>query len=209
MGVDTGKKLHVVIARRRPGDRKRQIIYLGVHESFAELDDLMSRFKVSRCVIDAQPETHITREFAKRHRGRVSMCYFVASQKEEARWDKDKLTVQKNRTDALDASRLAIRRGEVVLPRRSKIVEEFAAHMANDVKRLEENEETGAQEYRYIKTGPNHFSLAFTYECIAAEKHSVPCGVSFPEYSAVRNRISFGTGLGRISVAINNRRPKR
>jgi hypothetical protein len=197
MGVDTGKKLHVVIARRRPGDRRRQIIYLGVHESFAELDDLMRRFKVSRCVIDAQPETHITREFAQRHRGRVFMDYFNASQKGATRWDKENLTVHENRTDALDASRLAIRRREVILPRQSKIVEEFAAHMANDVKRLVENDETGAQEFRYIRTGANHFSMAFTYECIAAERHGVIAATHVPGYSAGRNRISIATGLSR------------
>ena len=38
---------------------------------------------------------------------------------------------------------------------------------AADAKRLEENEETGALTYKYIKTGTNHFSLAFTYDCIA------------------------------------------
>jgi hypothetical protein len=197
MGVDTGKVLHVVIGRRRPGDGKRQIIYLGVHEEFAELDDLMRRFKVGRCVIDGQPETHITREFAKRHRGRVFMCYFNARQKEEAKWDKEKLTVQTNRTDVLDASRLAVRRGEVILPRQSQIVREFATHIANDVKRLVENEETGAQEFRYIRTGVDHFSLAFTYENIAAERHGVIAATYFPGYSAGRKRISVATGLPR------------
>jgi hypothetical protein len=39
--------------------------------------------------------------------------------------------------------------------------------MAADAKRLEENEETGALASRYIKTGTDHFSLAFAYACIA------------------------------------------
>lgn len=209
MGVDTGKKLHVVIARRLPGNGKRQIIYLGVHESFAELDDLMSRFKVNRCVIDALPETHVTREFARRHRGRVFMNYFSASQKGAPRWDKENLTVYENRTDALDASRLAIRRGDVVLPRRSRIVEEFAAHMANDVKKLVENEETGAQEFKYLRTGVDHFSMAFTYEVVASERLSVACGVSYPGYAAGRDRVSIATGLGRLSVAMHYKRDRR
>jgi hypothetical protein len=42
--------------------------------------------------------------------------------------------------------------------------------MAADAKRLEEDEDTGAQSYRYIRTGPDHFSLAFTYDCIAAQR---------------------------------------
>ncbi len=32
--------------------------------------------------------------------------------------------------------------------------------MTCDAKKIEEDEETGAQKYRYIKTGENHFSFA-------------------------------------------------
>jgi hypothetical protein len=74
-----------------------------------------------------------------------------------------------NRTEALDSSRAAIRNKKVVLPRQIPIVEEFARHMASDAKVLEEDEETGAKKYRYIKTGTDHFSLAFTYAWMAAE----------------------------------------
>lgn len=79
------------------------------------------------------------------------------------------------RTEALDLSRSAIRENRRILPRRAPILEEFAAHMASDAKRLEEDPDTGAQSYRYIKTGTNHFSLAFTYDCIAALRDYGPC----------------------------------
>ena len=39
--------------------------------------------------------------------------------------------------------------------------------MAADVKQLVEEEDTGAKSFRYVKTGTNHYSLAFTYDCIA------------------------------------------
>ena len=29
------------------------------------------------------------------------------------------------------------------------------------------DQETGAQSYRYVRTGTDHYSLAFTYDCIA------------------------------------------
>ena len=45
------------------------MIYLGIHHDFAELDALMKRFSIRRCVIDAMPELHATRAFAKRHSG--------------------------------------------------------------------------------------------------------------------------------------------
>lgn len=35
---------------------------------------------------------------------------------------------------------------------------------------LVEDEETGAKKYRYIRTGPDHFSLAFTYAWMAVSQ---------------------------------------
>jgi len=40
-------------------------------------------------------------------------------------------------------------------------VEPFAKQMTADAKKLEEDEETSAQKYRYIKTGENHCGYAF------------------------------------------------
>ena len=70
--------------------------------------------------------------------------------------------------ERLDASRAAIREKRVTLPCRVPLVETFARHMAADAKKLEEDEETGAQQYRYIKTGENHLSFAFTYAWMGA-----------------------------------------
>ncbi|MFQ5915811.1 MAG: phage terminase large subunit family protein [Nitrospinota bacterium] len=173
MGVDTGRQLHVVISRRVSWDdskKPRHVVYLGVHRAFSELDDLMERFYVEGCVIDGLPETHATRAFASRHPGRVYLNFFNEHQRGSTKWDRDKGIAQENRTEALDASRAAIRDRKVVLPRRCPLVEEFATHMANDAKQLREDPETGAQAYRYVRTGPDHFSLAFTYNCVAWEK---------------------------------------
>ena len=46
----------------------------------------------------------------------------------------------------------------------------IARHVANNAKRLEEDEETGEQRYKYIRTGTDHFSLALTYDCLAATR---------------------------------------
>ena len=62
-----------------------------------------------------------------------------------------------------------IREKRVVLPRQDRLVRMFAEHMCNDAKQLVEDPETGQQRYRYVRTGTNHFSMAFTYNCIAAD----------------------------------------
>jgi hypothetical protein len=165
MGVDTGRQLHVVVSRW-DGERRR-VIYLGVQKEFSELDGLMERFQVSRCVIDALPETHATRAFAGRFPGRVWLNYFNDHQRGAYRWDEKEHVVSENRTETLDASRKVIRDGAVVLPRRSPVLDEFASHLTANAKRLEEDPETGSQVYRYIRTRADHFSLAFTYDCVA------------------------------------------
>jgi hypothetical protein len=33
---------------------------------------------------------------------------------------------------------------------------------------LDEDEETGAKKYRYVRTGEDHYSMAFTYALMAA-----------------------------------------
>ena len=35
------------------------------------------------------------------------------------------------------------------------------------MKQLVEDEQTGAKTFRYVRTGTNHYSFAFTYDCIA------------------------------------------
>jgi len=169
MGVDTGKNLHVVILwGDDDGDSKKEhLIFLATCRDFSELDILMEQFHIRLCVIDGLPETHATRDFARRHPRRVFLCFFNESQRGRPKWDSGSLTVHVNRTEALDASRAAVREKTLVLPRRQPIVEEFAQHMASDAKILDENEETGEQRYRYIRTAADHFSLALTYAWLA------------------------------------------
>jgi len=63
------RELSVVITLRIGDTRQRRIICLVVHRDFSEVDDLMKRFEVAVCVIDALPETHASRVFPQRHRG--------------------------------------------------------------------------------------------------------------------------------------------
>jgi hypothetical protein len=48
-------------------------------------------------------------------------------------------------------------------------VKEFAEHLHNAAKKLEEDEETGSKRYVYVKLGPDHFRHAFNYEAMARQ----------------------------------------
>ena len=79
MGVDVGKKLHVVI--RQPLDEERKTtraVFVGEVDEFEELTDLIERFSVGAAVIDAQPEQRKALEFARvRGECRIALAYYV------------------------------------------------------------------------------------------------------------------------------------
>ncbi len=100
------------------------------------------------------------------------MNFFNEHQRGAAAWNQQAQTVQVNRTEAIDASRAAVREKKLTLPRQDGLIDLFAQHMAADAKVLDEDEETGAKKYRYIRTGEDHLSLAFTYAWMATTRNA-------------------------------------
>lgn len=177
MGVDQGSNLHVVIGRHHK-TRGGEIIYVGVlkgnneedkHDDsgWRELDALMNRYKVMRCVVDAMPNTKHARNFSERFHGRVFLCYYNEHQKGSYRWNEKDMIVQANRTESLDSSHREITTHNIILPRASDIMRDFAEQMHNVAKRLEVDDETGSQKYIYHRLGKDHFRHAFNYEAMA------------------------------------------
>lgn len=183
MGVDQGSDLHVVIGKKHSSCAGK-IVHLGVYKEWEELDGLMENFKVQRCVVDAQPETRNARAFAKRFnkdgRMRVYLNWYNVHQKGSYRWNEKDMTVQENRTEALDASHRELKDKEIVLPKHCDITEVFAEHCHNIAKKLEEDEDTGSKIYNYVKLGPDHFRHAFNYETIA--RQNMP-DLLFPQFA--------------------------
>lgn len=166
MGIDVGRELYVVISRWDDG--KDRIIYISVLKSWEELDFLMENFHVSRCVIDALPETRPARSFAERHKGRVFLAYYSIHQRGDFRWNEDENTVLINRTEALDLSHSVIINGRIILPRQSEMVLLFANHCCAQAKRLIEDEQTGSKFYEYCRLqGDDHFRHALSYLLVA------------------------------------------
>jgi hypothetical protein len=168
MGVDQGKDLHVVIGKKDP-QKGGRIVHLGVYKDWEELGRLMKVFNVSRCVVDALPETRNARAFALNHPGKIYLCYYSEHQRGSYAWNERETIVSCNRTESLDASHREILDGKIVLPRECGIAREFAEHLHNVAKKLEEDEETGSKRYVYVKLGPDHFRHAFNYEAMARQ----------------------------------------
>lgn len=177
MGVDQGDKLHVEVSIPGEGaEEERKIILLSVLNDFGQLGDLMDRYDVRRCVIDAMPDLHSARNFKKAYPGRVFLCFYDDNAK-EPRWDEDEGSVHVNRTESLDASHDLIEKQLVSLPaEKYDEVHEFAKHAYNLVKKQEMKEETGEIRWTYVRVGEDHFRHALNYDSIAwgAERSSAP-----------------------------------
>jgi hypothetical protein len=147
-------------------------VHLGYYRDWAALDPLMRDYHVSTCVVDGMPDTKAARAFAGRFPGRVYLNWYSETQKGCYSWNDETRVVTSNRTESLDTSGSAITAGEIILPRESAVVREFAQHCHATAKRLIEDVETGSQAYKYFKLGADHYRHAFNYRQIAQSRMS-------------------------------------
>jgi len=171
LGADVGKYIHCVIGKKYP-DKAAQIVYIGSFPEWEYLGTLMKRFNVSRAVIDGLPETRLARSFAEAHKGKVFLCFYNEHQKGGYAWHDEKLTVQANRTESLDASHAELAGGKVMLPRECSTLQEFARQCTNVARVLQRDPDTGSSKYVYLQTGDDHYRHAFNYEAMARQHGS-------------------------------------
>ena len=162
MGIDVGSLLHVVIAKPH-WNKAGQVIYIGAVRGFNDLQDLMKRFNVGRAVIDALPETRLSKSFAKKHKGKAFCCFYNDNMKGSYAWNERDLVVSANRTESLDASQNELANGNVILPAESETIHGFALQCSNVARVLQTDPETGSSRYLYIKTGDDHYRHAWNY----------------------------------------------
>lgn len=170
MGVDVGGKLHVRIDAVGPNSKSRAA-YIGTVPAFEDLDPLMRRYDVSRCVVDAAPEGHEARKFARRWPGRVYLCSYpnasTWAHQEPAVWNAEEGTVSAHRTLTLDATFARIHERRIEYPREVLDIPEFAEQLMAPV-RVIEDDSRGNPVARYVEGGrADHFAHAENYAALA------------------------------------------
>ena len=178
MGVDVGKWIHVEInewsasgaltadVNNRATPR---ILKATKVKDFHELDALMYKYGVNMCVIDANPETRKSLEFAKRFYGHVRMCYYANNQHGKnirlGTSDND-LSVSVDRTSCLDLSLGRLHNSQILLPVDTPL--EYKDHMQALIRitKLDKNENPVSS---YIKehNKADHYAHARNYSEIA------------------------------------------
>lgn len=173
MGVDVGGKYHCRINAPGPGGKARAA-FIGSVPGWSDLDALMSRFDVSCCVVDAEPEHHGALQFQQRWPDRVWLCHYGAGSawqhQDVAVWNEVEGTVFAHRTMTLDATFARIRERRIELPREALDLPEYAEQMMAPV-RIVEKDGRGNPVARYVEGGrADHLAHSEGYAWVAESK---------------------------------------
>ena len=193
MGVDVGDVLHVVIRRQPSTDSaERRQLWAGEVDTFAELGNVLRRYGVNRCVIDALPETRKAREFQTAFPGLVWLAYYPNQAQgmkyvTPAVYDEGNGVVNIDRTRALDETLGMFYAGKAEGGRRkaeddsvsslqppafnslaadARDVPDYYKHVTALVRVLVDGPQ-GGKVARYIAGGADHFGHAENYCAMA------------------------------------------
>ncbi len=175
-GVDVGGVFHVNISEIKNGIRRK--VYIGTALDWNDLQLLVHRYKITRGVIDAEPEHHGAREFVMRHPGWY-VCYYNLpdTSKNEIEIDHVTRTIRTKRTASIDESLSHWLDGRIVIPKNWMTIDngEFLKQMKAPTRVLVEDAR-GNKKYEWQEGGkPDHYFHADNYERIAATMFRQGC----------------------------------
>ena len=189
MGVDNDDGKHVVIGFRTGSEKYRLLRIFSFDDklvnNFHPVLDLIPRFHIKSCVADLRPNADSAREFQKaaiKLGCKVYLCEYTESPLQDYAYNDNNGIVKVYRTGIFDASHRVFMNQDIVLPYRTKTLDEFAEQCCNCVKSKEVDKRKRIVIYRYKKTGSgnDHYRNAFNYFLVAANKVSriMPKGYS-------------------------------
>lgn len=184
MGVDVGTWLHYEIAHWVMNHNetikdinllsKCKVLRMGKVLNFEELYDLMRKFRINFCVIDANPERRKALEFAKKFEGHVKLCFYgrgIHSKQIHVHADEE-YTLTVDRTSWIDISLGRFKTKTIKIPKDTPL--EYKEQIKAPV-RIYKKENDGNLIGEYVKADKDmdHFAHARTYNEIA-----LPMGAS-------------------------------
>lgn len=179
MGLDCMKGKHLIIGARTGRDSfeiyKTAVIRGEGMDSWNEIEDICNRFHVKVGVVDIRPYEDMARHFQKKVKFQIWLCEYKETTPLGSIFNENTKMVSVGRTEIMDTShRLVITPGNLVLPRRSPAIIEFARQLCSPFKVEELNKKTKQMVYRYRKTNdPDHFRHCLNYMILAATRSRI------------------------------------
>lgn len=177
MGVDVGTMLHYWIEEVQVGDKPARVVKVDFCKSFDTLHQLMRRFNIQCCVIDARPESRKAKEFAEAYRyGRVWRCDYEYHGLKSPQRNWNERLLRADRTISMDISHGRFIAGDFVLPKgfMTKYGGEIVKHLTC-IARVKEVRPNGSEVYVWDNQNkPDHWRHAANYATIAQHVKSAP-----------------------------------
>ncbi|GAF84404.1 unnamed protein product, partial [marine sediment metagenome] len=160
MGVDVGIELHYWVKQRMNYGRERTVA-IGSVLTWEELDPLMVRYDIQRCVVDDAPELREDVKFQRRFRGKVWLGQSVDSPAADiATWVKKRGVVKVERTKGLAEAGAKMELCIDELPADWETVPDLLDHLTVNIKAKKVRAD-GSTSYHFPKTGkPDHLHHA-------------------------------------------------
>lgn len=165
MGVDVGVKLHI---RINEITQDGQIVarYIGSVNDFDDIKNLYYEFHVKCGVVDAQPETRLSKRMVASFK-MMFMCYYGVVKRELV--DPRYKIVTVDRTMLLDSVKEMFLYKTIQLPQNINTIPEYCDHLQALTRLYDENKET----YKWVQSGPDHFFHAEAYALLAKRLFSM------------------------------------
>jgi len=170
-GVDVGEILHVVTGIRTGKDKYR-ILHIGEFGSFQELSVFNEKMGVKYCVIDKGPDIHGVKAFQDAEPYRVYRCQYSENQMQKPNFDRKTGVVKCNRNEVCDNVHAVYTGEQIILPRETPTIREYALAMTKTAKVTDHHPDTGQPKTRWVKLGDknDHYFHATGYFMLACSQ---------------------------------------
>lgn len=191
MGVDQGNELQVVIAKQEPLSKVAKIVHAelvpyetldGAPAGFHRVRELMNKFKITRAVMDGNPNRHPVKTLQKDFIGRVVIADYtnILNRFEKKRGEGNQenivLAVNLNRTQSIDDLMESIRHGgwrlfgnPSGLPPIIEILISQVTALKRDIEKQKKTAGLTVDVAVWRKLRPDHFAHAMLYAKMAIE----------------------------------------
>ena len=171
MGVDIGKKIHVVVGIRTAREAY-DILHVSQLNNLNELHDLALKMNVHSCIIDSGPHDFGVLDFQRTEPYTIYLCQYSEQMPGKPKFNSKEGIVRCNRNEWCDKVHTTFATNRIRIPRPSIQVNEFAREMTRTAKTVIENPDTGVKKTRWIKLGADHYFHSVLYFLLAASRTS-------------------------------------
>lgn len=160
-GIDIGLMNNVIVAEVLD-NRRLRILHVGLCREVPDVLEILKRYNVKCFVVDALPETRMSKKMITNHRG--GFMSFDNLAKSEMTVDKQNHVINCNRTMLLDAVKEYILREQVELPMNSASIDGFYEQMTSSTRVFDE----AKQRYDWLHgSAADHYLFSFAYMLLA------------------------------------------